>query len=208
VPHDATLDLEQPHLDAGMVVAGVDEVGTGPWAGCCTLAAVVLDPDRPVAGLRDSKALSAARRETLAAQVHERARSVSVVHVEASEIDRGGLAAAMRAGTVRAVDGLDPQPDVVLLDGTVDRLGVGRAQVVTVPGGDALSASIAAASIVAKVARDALMVELDVRHPGYGFAANKGYPSPEHVAALDRLGPCPEHRRSFAPIAQPPLFRF
>ena len=188
---------EQARLAAGArFVAGVDEVGRGPLAGPVAVAAVILDPARIPEGLDDSKALSAAERERLSQQIFETAFAVSVALASAAEIDvyniRGATLRAMR----RAVAALAQRPCFVLIDGRdiPDGLVCPAAAVI---GGDGLSQSIAAASIVAKTLRDALMAAADAAHPGYGFARHVGYPTRAHREALGRLGPCALHRRSF-----------
>ena len=185
--------------DNALLSAGVDEAGRGPLAGPVVVAAVILDPARPIAGLDDSKKLSEKRREALYPQIVERALAHCVVVVEAEEIDRLNIFQATMAGMSRAVAGLAPAAHEALVDGNKlpqDLPCPGRAIV----GGDALEPAIGAASILAKVTRDRLMVALESIHPGYGFAVHKGYPTPAHLAALQRLGPCPQHRRSFAPV--------
>jgi ribonuclease HII len=181
-------------------VAGVDEVGRGPLAGPVVAAAVILDPERPIEGLRDSKALSPARREALAARIRERALAWALGRAEVEEIDRLNILWASLLAMRRAVALLVPPPTSVLVDGNrCPDLPVPARAVVR---GDATVPAISAASILAKVARDAEMVELDARFPGYGLARHKGYPSPEHLLALERLGPSAIHRRSFAPVAR------
>jgi ribonuclease HII len=193
--------FERPLWDQGAVVAGVDEVGRGAWAGAITFGAVVLPPDRRMYKLRDSKVLDPVRRDELAARIEGFALGVGLGHVTNDEIDGLGMSAAMRLAAERAVDGLPVRPDVVLLDGNVDLLaGYGTVNQLVVHG-DARSASIAAASIVAKVTRDRGMVAAAAEHPHYGFEANKGYPSSAHRAALEHHGPCALHRRSWTPIA-------
>ena len=180
-------------------VAGVDEAGRGPLAGPVVVAAVILDPARPIAGLADSKTLSATRRAALYDVIRERAQACSIVSVEADEIDRLNILQATLIGMARALRQLDPAPQLALIDGNRlprDLPCAGRAVV----RGDALEPAISAASILAKVARDRRMLELDAEFPGYGFALHKGYPAPVHLAALARLGPCREHRQSFAPV--------
>lgn len=185
-------------MRAGALTCGVDEAGRGPLAGPVVAAAVILDPARPVAGLADSKALDAAVRERLALEIKARARCWAIAAASAEEIDRHNIRQATLLAMARAVEALALAPDEALIDGdAVPRLAVPSRAVV---GGDALVAEISAASILAKVHRDALMVELDRLHPGYGFARHKGYPTPAHRAALRELGPCPQHRRSFAPV--------
>ena len=185
--------------ESGLRIAGVDEAGRGPLAGPLAVAAVILAPDRPIAGLNDSKKLSEAKREALYPQIIERALAWCVVLVEPAEIDRLNIFQATMAGMSRAVAGLSPAAQHALIDGNKlprDLPCPGRAIV----GGDALEPAISAASILAKVSRDRLMVDLEATHPGYGFAVHKGYPTPAHLAALRQLGPCPQHRRSFAPV--------
>ncbi len=185
------------------LVAGVDEVGMGPLAGPVVAAAVVL-PDRvDLPGLDDSKRLAPPVRERLARAIREQAVALWLATVSPAEIDRRNIYRAGLEAMRRAVEGLGRTPDHVLVDGReVPRLAVPQTRIV---GGDRSDGSIAAASIVAKVHRDALMVRLERRYPGYGFARHKGYATREHLEALLRLGPCPAHRRSFAPVLQPPL---
>ena len=181
------------------LIAGVDEAGRGPLAGPVAVAAVILDPARPIDGLDDSKKLTEQKREALYPQIVERALAHCIVLVEAEEIDRLNIFQATMAGMSRAVAGLVPAAHEALVDGNKlpkDLPCPGRAIV----GGDALEPAIGAASILAKVTRDRLMVALEAVHPGYGFAVHKGYPTPAHLAALQQLGPCAQHRRSFAPV--------
>jgi ribonuclease HII len=178
-------------------VAGVDEVGRGPLAGPVGAAAVILSPDAPPPpGIDDSKKLDEARREALFPLILESALSVSIAFASAEEIDRYNIRGATLRAMTRAVAGLALKPDFVLVDGR-DLPAPLPCPARAVVGGDGLSASIAAASIVAKVARDRLMARLDRHFPGYGFAAHAGYPTQAHRAALARLGPTPLHRRSF-----------
>lgn len=179
-------------------IAGVDEAGRGPLAGPVVVAAVVLHQERAVAGLADSKKLSASRREILAARIREDAAAVAVVSLDATEIDELNILRASLEGMRRAVAGLSPPPVRVLVDG--NRKPELDCPCEAVVGGDATVPAISAASILAKVARDEYMIALDARYPGYGFARHKGYPTREHLEALYRLGPCPEHRRSFGPV--------
>ena len=182
-----------------LLTAGVDEAGRGPLAGPVVVAAVILDPARPIDGLADSKVLSATRREQLDALIRAQALAFSVIEIDAAEIDRRNILQATLLGMARALAALDPAPSLALIDGTHVPKNIqcaGRAIV----DGDTLEPAISAASILAKVARDRLMCDLDARYPGYGFAQHKGYPTAEHLAALAHLGPCPEHRRSFAPV--------
>ena len=190
-------DLFRPDYD-GPGVAGVDEVGRGPLAGDVVAAAVILDPARPVSGLRDSKKLSAARREQLAAQIREQALAWSVARATVAEIDELNILQASLLAMHRAVLALQPQPVYVLVDGNrLPRWDYASEPVVK---GDDRVAAIAAASILAKVQRDAELQELDRQYPGYGFARHKGYPTPAHLAALRELGATAVHRRSFAPV--------
>jgi ribonuclease HII len=188
-------------------VAGVDEAGRGPLAGPVAVAAVILDPARRIDGLGDSKALSEARREALFPRIQSDALAFAIVFVHADEIDRLNILQATMAGMRRAVAALAMPPSRVLVDGNRVPPGLGIAAEAIVKG-DAKIAAISAASILAKVARDRWMLDLDAAHPEYGFAAHKGYPTPEHLDALRRFGPCPAHRRSFAPVRAsmvPPL---
>lgn len=187
-------------------IAGVDEAGRGCLFGPVFAAAVVLDPDRPIRGLNDSKQLDAARREDLAVQIRERARAFAVASASATEIDRINILQASRLAMRRAVEALGVPADYLLVDATTVDLPLPQQAIIH---GDALSRSIAAASILAKTGRDALLAELDLRYPGYDLASNKGYGSPAHLAALASLGPTPEHRFSYAPVrarAQATLF--
>lgn len=181
------------------LVAGVDEAGRGPLAGPVVVAAVILDPRRPLAGIADSKALRAAQRDTLALLIRAHALAWSVIAVAVEEIERLNILGATLAGMSRALAALAPAPTLALIDGNrLPRELPCPAR--TIVGGDASEPAIGAASILAKTTRDALMLELDALHPGYGFAQHKGYPTPEHLAALERLGPCAAHRRGFAPV--------
>lgn len=185
--------------DVARLIAGVDEAGRGPLAGPVAVAAVILDPARPIAGLNDSKKLTEAKREALYPQIIENALAYCVVLVTADEIDRINIFQATMTGMCRALAGLNPSAHEAWIDGNAlprELPCPGRAIV----GGDALEPAISAASILAKVSRDRWMVALDQEHPGYGFAEHKGYPTPVHLEALKRLGPCPQHRRSFAPV--------
>ncbi len=185
--------------DTGPSRAGVDDAGRGPLAGPVAVAAVILDPARRIDGLGDSKALSEAARESLFPVIQSQALAFAIVLVHADEIDRLNILQATMEGMRRAVAALAVAPSRVLVDGNRVPAGLGVAAEAIVKG-DATVAAISAASILAKVSRDRWMLELDAAHPGYGFAAHKGYPTPEHLDALKRLGPCPAHRRSFAPV--------
>ncbi len=179
-------------------IAGVDEVGRGPLCGPVTAAAVVLDPEAIPAGLRESKRLSAARRRTLSAALHACAE-VSIAHASVAEIDRLNILQAALLAMRRAIAGLAVPPDHALIDG--NRLPAALpCPADAVVKGDARSLSIAAASVVAKVARDALMTDLARRYPGYGWDTNAGYPTRCHLNAIATLGITPVHRRSFAPV--------
>lgn len=182
----------------GRRVAGVDEVGRGPLAGPVVAAAVVLDPRAIPDGLRDSKTLDARRRFALADALHASAE-VGIGTASVAEIDALNILRASHLAMVRAVEALAVAPDLALVDGNrlPDRLGVPARAIVR---GDALVLSIAAASIVAKVSRDATMAELALGYPGYGWERNAGYGTKKHLAALCSLGPTPHHRRSFRPV--------
>jgi len=185
-------------LERFELVAGVDEAGRGPLAGPVLAAAVVLDPRAPIEGLADSKLLGARARERLASLIRERAYAWSLGRADAGDIDRINILQATLLAMARAVAGLRTSPQRVMVDGLhCPRLAC---SVQAVVGGDRRFASISAASILAKVTRDAEMVELDSRYPEYGFKRHKGYPTREHREALRLHGPCPIHRRSFAPV--------
>lgn len=179
-------------------IAGVDEVGRGPLAGPVTACAVVLDPARIPEGLRDSKLLSAPRREALC-QAILAAAEVSVAHASVEEIDSLNILRASHLAMVRALAGLALPPDHVLIDGNMIPRGLALPAEAIIKG-DARSLSIAAASIVAKVVRDRLMVDLAQQHPGYGWETNAGYPSAAHKQAIRDMGVTPHHRRSFKPV--------
>ena len=185
---------------ATRLVAGVDEAGRGPLAGPVVAAAVILDPEAPIEGLADSKVLTAARRDVLAVAIRSRALAWCVALADVAEIDALNILGATMLAMRRAVDGLATAPDEALIDGNRCPPLACRARAIVK--GDRDVAPISAASILAKTARDAMLVELDARYPAYGFARHKGYPTPDHLAALARFGPCPAHRRSFAPVAQ------
>jgi ribonuclease HII len=179
-------------------VCGVDEAGRGPLAGPVAAAAVILDPRRTPKGLDDSKKLTARARERLEAEIKTKAVAWAVAFASVEEIESLNILHASGLAMRRAVEALAVAPAFALVDGNY-AFDLGP-PVKTVVGGDGICASIAAASILAKTARDRLMVEMDRRHPGYGFADHKGYGAPAHLAALSRLGPCPIHRMSWAPI--------
>lgn len=192
-----------PLPDSCRLIAGIDEAGRGCLAGPVVAAAVILPADHGLIGLNDSKQLSASARERLFPQIQQRALAWAVASASVEEIDQLNILQANFLAMRRAVAALGRQPALCRVDGNQDpRLGLPTALVV---GGDALHAEIMAASILAKVARDRLLLELDTQYPGYGFARHKGYGTAAHLAALRRLGPCAEHRMSFAPCAQRPL---
>jgi len=181
------------------LIAGVDEAGRGPLAGPVVVAAVILDPLRPIAGLDDSKKLSERKRDALYPLIVERALAWRIEFVEAEEIDRINILQATLTGMRRALRGLSPAPTHALIDG--NRLPDGLPCPATaIVGGDASEACISAASILAKATRDARLRALHAQYPHYGFDKHKGYPSPLHLAALREHGPCPQHRRSYAPV--------
>lgn len=184
----------------GGLICGVDEAGRGPLAGPVCAAAVILDPDQPIAGLADSKKLGARRREELADLIRGRCAAWAVAWASVEEIDALNILQASLLAMRRAVDGLGLRPELALVDGN-------RCPTLEIPGraivgGDASEPAISAASILAKVSRDALMLELDRHWPQYGFARHKGYPTAAHVEALRLNGVTPMHRRSFAPVRE------
>ncbi|MEE8265222.1 MAG: ribonuclease HII [Acidiferrobacterales bacterium] len=181
-----------------MLVAGVDEAGRGPLAGPVVAAAVILDAKRPIAGLADSKVLAPARRQVLAQAIKQRALCWAVGRAEVADIDRLNILQASLLAMRRAVETLDIVPDLVLIDG--NRAPSLACRVKTVIKGDATVPSVQAASILAKVARDAEMFTLDKAFPGYGFSRHKGYPTATHLLALAIFGVSPVHRRSFGPV--------
>jgi len=186
------------------LIAGVDEAGRGPLAGPVVAAAVILDPLRPIVGLADSKTLKPERREALAAQIRERAIAVTLGVIGPDIIDRINILQATLTAMRVAIEGLDPRPLLVRVDG--NRAPAVDVPVQTVIGGDRSDRAIAAASIIAKTHRDALMLDLHARFPEYGFDRHKGYPTPAHLEALERLGPSAAHRLSFRPVRQARLF--
>ena len=184
--------------DAPGLIAGVDEAGRGPLAGPVVAAAVILDDLRPIKGLADSKVLTALRREKLFDEIRAKALCCAIASASVEEIDSLNILQATMLAMQRAVEGLRLLPHRVVVDGNrIPRLKVPVAAVVK---GDAKVATISAASILAKVQRDRMCHELHERHPDYGFATHKGYATAEHLSALQRLGPCDAHRRSFAPV--------
>lgn len=194
------------------IIIGVDEAGRGPWAGPVTAAAVILDPDRPIAGLRDSKKLSGIQRERLAPMIMEQALAWSVSHASVREIDEMNIRQATFLAMQRAIGSVhgrilamrpdtDPSAMLILVDGNAlpDALPAPAQACI---GGDASEPAISAASILAKTARDRIMTGLCQQYPGYEFSAHKGYGTEAHALALARLGPCEAHRRSFAPVRE------
>jgi ribonuclease HII len=188
-------------MSESLLIAGVDEAGRGPLAGPVVVAAVILDASRRINGLADSKVLAPERRAVLDVRIRQRAIAFSVVAIEVEDIDRYNIFQATMLGMCRALAALAPIPTFALIDGNQLPKNLPCAARAIVDG-DATERVISAASILAKVARDRLMCELDAQHPGYGFAKHKGYATPEHLAALQRLGPCPQHRTSFLPVRQ------
>lgn len=189
-----------PDCNAGLRIAGVDEAGRGPLAGPLVVAAVVFPATRtPVNGLDDSKQLSASRREALYPRIIERALAWNIVAIEVEEIDRINIYQATMAGMRRVVEAVAAACDVARIDGNALPKGLPCPAEAWI-GGDARCRAIMAASILAKVTRDRLMADLHRQYPEYGFDGHKGYGSPQHLAALRRYGPCPQHRCSFAPV--------
>ena len=204
MPEKPTFSYERRLWRGGAgFVAGVDEVGRGPLAGPVAAGAVILPAGarfRWLSRVRDSKQLSAAAREELAGYIWRHAVAAAVAFVPVSAIDRIGIAEASRQAMLAAVGRLALRPQHLLIDAfRLPACSLGQTPII---GGDATSLSIACASIIAKVTRDRLMDERDACHPGYGFCTNKGYATPEHFQALHRLGPSPDHRRSFSPVRE------
>jgi len=187
--------LEQTNL----FIAGVDEAGRGPLVGSVVAAAVILDPDHPIAGLNDSKKLTEKKREKLFIEIQEKALAWSIAEATHTEIDELNILQATFLAMRRAVDGLQQQPMKVIVDGNQIPKGMTIACEAIV-GGDATHAEISAASILAKVTRDRQMVELDQKYPLFGFAKHKGYPTKVHFEAIAQYGVIDEHRRSYAPV--------
>ena len=185
-------------ISAGINPVGVDEVGRGPLLGPVVAAAVILDPMKPIEGLTDSKKLSDKRRTALSAEIKEKALCWSLGRAEVEEIDDVNILHASLLAMKRAVETLVVQPSIAMVDG--NRAPSLACRVITVVKGDLIIPAISAASIIAKVARDAEMQEMDKKYPGYGIAQHKGYPTALHREALLRLGPLPIHRRSFGPV--------
>ncbi|RJF37341.1 ribonuclease HII [Pseudoalteromonas profundi] len=190
------MQIERPNVN---YIAGVDEVGRGPLVGDVVTAAVILDPNNPIAGLADSKKLSDKKRQLLAAEIKEKALCYAIGRCSPTEIDELNILHATMLAMSRAVEGLSVKPEFVFIDGNrvPSQLTVPAQAVVK---GDSLVEEISAASILAKVARDEEMIELDKRYPDYGFAGHKGYPTKAHFAALEQYGAIAEHRKSFKPV--------
>lgn len=186
-------------MDSGDLIAGVDEAGRGPLAGPVVAAAVILDPDNPIEGLRDSKKLTEKRREELAPLIKERALAWCVADASVEEIEELNILQATMLAMTRAVNGLKVHPQLVLVDG--NRLPHLDYPCNAIVKGDDKVPAISAASILAKTTRDHYMVEMDARYPGYGFAQHKGYGVAAHIAAIEKLGITPIHRKTFEPIA-------
>ena len=190
--------LDLSFVAPGSLLAGVDEAGRGPLAGPVVAAAVILDDLQPIDGLNDSKVLTPRRREQLFDQIRARALCCSIAQASVEEIDRLNILQATLLAMQRAVDGLRLRPHKVLVDG--NRLPVLKVPAEAIVRGDSKVKAISAASILAKVHRDRLCMELHALHPQYGFDGHKGYPTPAHLAALREYGACAQHRRSFAPV--------
>lgn len=196
---EAQLELALlPRSEMPALLAGVDEAGRGPLAGAVFAAAVILDPARPIRGLDDSKRLSAGQRARLALTIRAEAVAWAIAEASVAEIDQLNILQATLLAMRRALEALPVTPTAAWIDGLhCPRLALPMRAIV---GGDRRVPAISAASILAKTARDAVMEDLDARYPGYGFARHKGYGTAVHLEALAHLGPCPEHRRSFAPV--------
>ncbi|MER5889923.1 ribonuclease HII [Streptomyces sp. NPDC001941] len=208
-PPTHTVERSLRATTGAKVIAGVDEVGRGAWAGPVTVCAAVTGLRRPPAGLTDSKLISPKRRNELAAELEQWVTSHALGHASPEEIDELGMTAALRLAAVRALDALPVRPDAVILDGKHDYLGQPW-RVRTVIKGDQSCIAVAAASVIAKVARDGMMAELEAQaeeYASFGFAANAGYPSPVHKAALEERGPTPHHRLSWSYLDALPQWR-
>lgn len=209
MPYEAPTHTVERSLRAttgAKIIAGVDEVGRGAWAGPVTVCAAVTGLRRPPEGLTDSKLLTPKRRTALAVVLEEWVTSHALGHASPEEIDGMGMTAALRLAASRALEALPVRPDAVILDGKHDYLG-GPWRVRTVIKGDRSCVAVAAASVIAKVRRDKMMAELDVDHAQFGFAVNAGYPSPVHQAALAEWGPTPHHRLTWAYLDALPQWR-
>lgn len=189
------MQIERPNVT---LIAGVDEVGRGPLVGDVVTAAVILNPAKPITGLADSKKLTDKKRQLLAIEIKEKALCYAIGRCSPSEIDELNILQATMLAMSRAVEALSTVPEFVFVDG--NRLPTLAMPAQAVVKGDSLVAEISAASILAKVARDDEMIELDARYPQYGFAGHKGYPTKAHFAALEQYGAIDEHRKSFKPV--------
>ncbi|TVL92700.1 ribonuclease HII [Streptomyces sp. SAJ15] len=205
-PPTHTVERSLRATTGARIIVGIDEVGRGAWAGPVTVCAAVTGLRRPPAGLTDSKLLTPKRRTELARELESWVTAHALGHASPQEIDELGMTAALRLAATRALDGLPMRPDAVILDGKHDYLGAPW-RVRTVIKGDRSCVVVAAASVIAKVYRDAMMVELGVEHSDFCFADNAGYPSPVHRAALEELGPTPHHRLSWAYLDALPRWR-
>ncbi|WP_338365445.1 ribonuclease HII [uncultured Pseudoalteromonas sp.] len=189
------MQIERPNVT---FIAGVDEVGRGPLVGDVVTAAVILDPANPIAGLADSKKLTDKKRQALAIEIKQKALCYAIGRCSPTEIDELNILQATMLAMTRAIEGLSTQPEFVFVDGNrLPKLAMPAQAIVK---GDSLVEEISAASILAKVARDDEMLELDARYPQYGFAGHKGYPTKAHFAALEQYGAIDEHRKSFKPV--------
>lgn len=197
---DLYLFEQQARQQGYSLVAGIDEAGRGPLAGPVVAAAVILRPDRAIDGVNDSKKLTERQRERLFDRIMAEALSIGIGSVPPAEIDRINILQATRQAMLQAVQQLSPQPDALLIDGITTIASPLHQQ--TIKQGDSRSASIAAASIIAKVTRDRLMLDYDLLYPQYGFGRHKGYGSANHLAALRRHGPCPIHRVTFGGVRE------
>lgn len=189
--------LEENYATTYSLIAGIDEVGRGPLAGPVVAAAVILDPDKQILGLNDSKKLSLAKRVELFTKIKKEAVAVGIGVVSAEEIDKYNILGATKIAMKKAVSNLNKQPELLLVDAVQLQTPIPQETIIK---GDLKSNSIAAASIIAKVTRDEMMVEYGREFPGYGFANNAGYGTKEHLEAMKRLGITPIHRRSFSPV--------
>jgi ribonuclease HII len=192
--------LDLSFLNSVALLAGVDEVGRGPLAGPVVAAAVILDPEKPIAGLNDSKKITQKKRELISIEIKANALAWSLGRAEVEEIDELNILQASLLAMKRAIESLKLEPKIVAVDGqytpNVDY------EKIAIIKGDSLVSAISAASIVAKVARDNEMIEFENTYPGYGFSSHKGYPTRQHIESLERLGITEIHRRSFAPVAK------
>jgi len=205
--HPNLYDNEKLYYEKYHWLAGVDEAGRGPLAGPLVVAAVILSPSAPIEGVYDSKQLNAQDRESLYEQIVRQCLCYAVVEISPAEIDAINILQATLKGMKEAIESLAQRPDYILIDGNQVPEGY-RLKALPVIKGDCVYASIAAASIVAKVTRDRIMDKYHAEYPQYGFLRNKGYGTPEHLKALDTYGPCPIHRMSFTPVQQASIWQF